>query len=144
MYQASHLKLRGLQCYQGALQHVRDWKEKEALLKEVVSKSRLSKQTLEDANLPCNMITGCGTGSFQIEGELGLHGECQAGSYIFLDADYGRNKDKGDGLFQDFEHSLFVHTTVMSRAADGSRLVLDAGLKVGGGERERLLAAVVM
>ena len=130
VHHASHLKLRGLQCYQGALQHVRDWKEKTALLQEVVDKSRQSKALVESLGIECPMITGCGTGSFQIEGKLGLHGECQAGSYIFMDADYGRNKDEADAYFRDFEHSLFIHTTIMSRAADGSRLVLDAGLKV--------------
>lgn len=130
IHEASHLTLRGLHCYQGALQHVRSWAERTALLEQVVAKSAASRTALENAGLPCDLITGCGTGTFQIEGSLGVHGECQAGSYLFMDADYGRNLSREGAADADFEHSLFVHVKVISRVADGSRLVLDAGLKV--------------
>ena len=43
-----------------------------------------------------------------------VYNELQAGSYIFMDADYARNK-RGDGAaFDTFEHALFVYATVMS------------------------------
>ena len=38
----------------------------------------------------------------------GLYTELQCGSYIFMDADYGRNRDRDGEPFTTFEPSLFV------------------------------------
>ena len=46
--------------------------------------------------------------------------------YIFTDADYGKNRDRG--WFKTFEPSLFVWATVMSRPAE-DRAIADAGLR---------------
>ena len=56
----------------------------------------------------------------------GAWDEIQPGSYIFMDADYGRNEWAAP--LPRFEHSLFVLTTVMSRPSHGAAIV-DAGLK---------------
>jgi 3-hydroxy-D-aspartate aldolase len=53
------------------------------------------------------------------------------GSYIFMDADYARDLGEDGGPYRDFDHSLFVYATVMSRPAK-DRAVLDAGLKALG------------
>jgi 3-hydroxy-D-aspartate aldolase len=45
-----------------------------------------------------------------------------------MDADYGRNLDRGGALTKAFEPSLFVWATVMSRPAE-DRAIVDAGLK---------------
>jgi hypothetical protein len=42
------------------------------------------------------------TGSFEFEPEL------QCGSYIFMDADYGRNRDRGRGPLTTFKPSIFA------------------------------------
>jgi D-serine deaminase-like pyridoxal phosphate-dependent protein len=52
----------------------------------------------------------------------------QCGSYIFMDADYGRNRDRDGEPTTAFEPSLFVWATVMSRPAE-DRAIVDAGLK---------------
>ena len=44
--------------------------------------------------------------------------ELQCGSYIFMDADYGRNLDRDGAPSQAFEPSLCVGATVMSRPTD--------------------------
>ena len=51
----------------------------------------------------------------------------QCGSYIFTDADYGRNRDRDGAPTNAFEPSLFVWATVMSRPAEDHAIV-DAGL----------------
>ena len=53
--------------------------------------------------------------------------ELQAGSYVFMDADY-RAVLNPDGNAAAFEHSLFVAATVMS-APTAERRVTEAGLK---------------
>jgi 3-hydroxy-D-aspartate aldolase len=52
----------------------------------------------------------------------------QCGSYIFIDADYGRNLDRDGAPTKVFEPSLFVWATVMSRPTEDGAIV-DAGLK---------------
>ena len=52
----------------------------------------------------------------------------QCGSYIFMDADYGRNRDRDGAPTKSFEPSLFVWATVMSRRTE-DRAIVDAGLK---------------
>jgi 3-hydroxy-D-aspartate aldolase len=67
-----------------------------------------------------------GTGGFEFEAASGLYTELQCGSYIFIDADYARNRDREPT--KAFEPSLFVWATVMSRPT-GDRAIVDAGLK---------------
>ena len=57
---------------------------------------------------------GAGTGTFELEAASGVYNELQAGSYCFMDADYGRNKRADGGAFDTFENALFVYATVMS------------------------------
>src|SRR5205807_1076309 len=54
-------------------------------------------------------------------------GELQVGSYVFMDADYGKNLDRAGAPISEFENALFLLTTVMSTPAD--RAIVDAGLK---------------
>lgn len=71
-------------------------------------------------------ITGAGTGTFLHERDSGVYNELQAGSYVFMDRDYGDNQcGEGDVAF---EHALFIKTTVMSRPT-AERAVVDSGLK---------------
>ena len=65
-------------------------------------------------------------GTFTLERDSGIYTELQPGSYVFMDADYGRN-ERADGEIR-FEQSLFVWTTVMSTPAP-DRAIVDAGLK---------------
>src|SRR6202171_2004092 len=76
----------------------------------------------------CFDITGAGTGTFEFETASGVYTELQGGSYIFRDADCGRNLDRDGAPTKAFEPSLFVWATVMSRPA-ADRAIVDAGLK---------------
>ena len=58
----------------------------------------------------------------------GVYTEMQAGSYVFMDADYARNLDAAGAPISTFRHSLFVLATVMS-APQKHIAVLDAGHK---------------
>jgi 3-hydroxy-D-aspartate aldolase len=64
----------------------------------------------------------------RLESASGVYTELQCGSYIFMDADYGRNLDRDGGAVTTFEPSLFVWATLMSRSAE-DRSIVDAGLK---------------
>jgi len=60
------------------------------------------------------------------EAASGVYTELQCGSYIFMDADYGRNRDRDGTPTRAFEPSLVVWATVMSRPAE-DRAIVDAG-----------------
>jgi 3-hydroxy-D-aspartate aldolase len=64
----------------------------------------------------------------EFEAASGLYTELQCGSYIFMDADFGKNRDHDGKPNKAFEPSLYVWATVMSRPA-GDRAIVDAGLK---------------
>jgi hypothetical protein len=78
--------------------------------------------------IECPVINGASTGTFEFEAGSGVYTELQCRSYIFMDADYGRNLDRDGAPTKAFEPSLFVWATVMSRPAE-DRAIVDAGRK---------------
>lgn len=122
-----NLRFAGLQAYQGAAQHVRKVADRREAIARAVADVQLTQQLLREAGVACDYVTGAGTGSYMFEAASSVYQELQAGSYIFMDADYARNEWTESGIPQ-FEHSLFVWTTVMSATTAG-RAIVDAGLK---------------
>ena len=123
-----HLRFAGLQAYHGSAQHIRDFGERKAAIDRTISQTAETVDGLKHAGLGCEIVGGAGTGSFQFEGASGVFNELQAGSYVFMDADYARNRAANGDAFADFEHALFVYVTVMSTPAP-ERAVVDAGHK---------------
>ena len=122
-----NLRFAGLQAYHGSAQHLRKVEERRAAIEQAVGRVRDTVAALEKAGLKCEKVTGAGTGTYLFEATSGVYHELQAGSYIFMDVDYGKNDWTESGIPR-FEHSLFVWTTVMSRP-NAERAVVDAGLK---------------
>jgi 3-hydroxy-D-aspartate aldolase len=122
------LRFGGLQAYHGAAQHIREFAKRKQAIDAGVEKTRRTVELLASHGLACELVTGAGTGSYAFEATSGLYNEIQAGSYIFMDADYARNLAPDGSLWSEFEHSLFVLATVMSRPTK-ERAVLDAGHK---------------
>ena len=127
--QARGLKFSGIQAYQGSAQHKHTLAERQALIDVAIDQTRKTVEMLEAEGLACEIVGGAGSGSYELETASGVYNELQCGSYIFMDADYGRVLD-GDGKPKsDFENALFILTTVMSKTKPGIA-VCDAGLKV--------------
>ena len=122
------LRFAGLQAYHGSAQHIRDYTERGQAIESAASMARATVELLAKEGIECETVAGAGTGTWQFEAASGIYNELQSGSYIFMDVDYAKNLDETGGPFADFEHSLFVYATVMSRPAR-ERAVLDAGLK---------------
>ena len=122
------LRFTGLQAYHGSAQHIRDYAERGQAIESAASMARATVELLAREGIECETVAGAGTGTWQFEAASGVYDELQAGSYVFMDVDYAKNLDESGGPFADFEHSLFVYATVMSRPVR-ERAVLDAGLK---------------
>lgn len=116
------LEFMGLQAYQGSAQHLRTPDERRTAIHSASESARSTRDLIVADGIACPIVTGAGTGTFQIEAGSGIYNELQPGSYAFMDADYGRNQTEDP-----FENSLFILTSVMSRSAD--RAVVDCGLK---------------
>ena len=125
---ASNLRFAGLQAYQGRSQHIRAYSDRRAAAEAAIALPNDTLAELAECGLKCDIIGGAGTGTYQFEAASGVYNELQAGSYIFMDVDYGKNENVDGAPFTDFENSLFVYATVMSRVTE-DRAVLDAGLK---------------
>ena len=119
------LRFAGLQAYHGRAQHLRSAAEREAAIRHAVALVRAAQASVTSAGIACPLVTGAGTGSFVFEAASAVYGELQAGSYLFMDADYAANAPAPHA--PRFEHALFVKSQVMSRGA--SHAVIDAGHK---------------
>jgi D-serine deaminase-like pyridoxal phosphate-dependent protein len=122
------LRFEGLQAYHGSAQHLRGAEERRAAIAGTAALTRETLASLAEAGLECRTVGGAGTGTYEDEAASGVWNELQAGSYIFMDADYARNRAADGGPVRSFEHALFVLATVMSHPV-ARRAVLDAGLK---------------
>jgi D-serine deaminase-like pyridoxal phosphate-dependent protein len=104
------------------------WDEPHQAIAQAVDTAGRTRDLLARHGIEWPTVTGVGTGSFELEAASGVYAELQCGSYIFMDADYGRNRDRDGGPFTTFEPSLRVWATVMSRPAE-DRAIVDAGFK---------------
>ena len=122
------LRLSGVQAYHGSAQHMRSIDERREAIERAGLLTRNVVERIRQVGLPCEIVSGAGTGTFDLEGRSGIWNELQAGSYIFMDADYARNRNADGTPFQTFEHALFILAGVMSKPVP-DRAIVDAGHK---------------
>jgi D-serine deaminase-like pyridoxal phosphate-dependent protein len=125
---APNLKFRGLQAYHGRAQHLPTYQERAQAIAYAIDAVNETLAALADQKLSCEIIGGAGTGTFTFEAASGVYNELQVGSYVFMDTDYARIGGKNGGRYTEFEHSLFVLSSVISAPA-ADRAIVDAGLK---------------
>ena len=119
------LNFAGLQAYHGKAQHMRSAAERRDAVVNAIKVVGHTRQLIEDVGIKVTLVTGAGTGTAPLEAASKLYGELQAGSYLFMDADYAANEP---AIGQPrFKHALFVKTQVISVHA--GHVVCDAGHK---------------
>ena len=116
------LRLRGLQGYEGHIQHLYDQRERTEACRAAMRKLCDTARLVREAGLAIDIVSTAGTGTFAICAEFPEVTELQPGSYVVMDADYGRV----GGV--EFAHSLTILASIISRSAP-DRAVCDAGLK---------------
>lgn len=127
VHASGSLTLRGLQCYAGHVMHIEDFvarREKSLVAMKLLGETR---DALKAAGLPCDIVSGGGTGSFDIDPEARVLTELQGGSYIFMDKQYN-DVHGGNGASMPFETSLFVQMSVVSNNTR-NLATTDAGFK---------------
>jgi D-serine deaminase-like pyridoxal phosphate-dependent protein len=116
-----HLKLIGVQGYEGHLQHDRSFENRRNLCLAAMEKLGKVAFELENSGFEMRIVTTGGTGTYPFCAEHPRVTEVQPGSFIFMDTDYLETPGVP------FQSALTVLTTVISLTE--SRAILDAGLK---------------
>ncbi|KAL6855547.1 hypothetical protein ACO1O0_006696 [Amphichorda felina] len=117
-----HLRLIGVQGYEGHLQHLHDFDDRKAQCLASMKILTDTASALKGAGFDIQVVTTGGTGTAEFCASVPGVTELQPGSFIFMDTDY-RN---AVGTF--YGNSLTLLSTVVSR--QGARQVtIDTGLK---------------
>lgn len=124
---APSLRFAGVQYYCGVQQHIESYADRRAAIAERTDYLKSIIDVLTGAGHAPEVVTGGGTGTHHIDGELGVLTELQAGSYVFMDKQYNDCDLDGQGR-KPFETSLFVDAHVIS-ANSASMATIDAGFK---------------
>lgn len=124
---SQHLTFAGLQGYAGQLQHVPAFEDRRTQSLAALKLLGESRDRIVASGVPCPIVSGGGTGTFNIDAEARVFTELQAGSYIFMDKQYGEVRIANAAPLP-FESSLFVQSTVISTTIPGLATT-DAGLK---------------
>ncbi|MFA6715857.1 MAG: DSD1 family PLP-dependent enzyme [Victivallaceae bacterium] len=123
------LKLEGIQCYAGLVQHINNFEERREKSLELMRKAAEVFRKMRNTGLPMKIFTGTGTGTFNIDTDIPELTDLQVGSYCLMDAEYcnigGRN---GTENFTVFKPSLSLLTSVIS-VNRKNFVTVDAGLK---------------
>ena len=119
------LHFAGLQAYHGKAQHLRSAAQRREAIAIAVEDVLYTRKLIEAKGIKVDLVTGAGTGTLVREAASGVYGELQAGSFMFMDADYAVNER--DPAQPQFEHALFVKSQVISTSA--TQAVCDAGHK---------------
>jgi D-serine deaminase-like pyridoxal phosphate-dependent protein len=115
------LQFAGLMGYEGHLVMVRDPVARERGVKAAMAAMQETFDLLESNGLPVPIVSGGGTGTYNITGACSPMTEIQAGSYVFMDSTYAQ-------IRPEFESALTVLATIISRPVR-DRLVTDTGRK---------------
>ncbi|HJN49151.1 MAG: DSD1 family PLP-dependent enzyme [Pseudomonadales bacterium] len=123
-----HLRFSGLQCYAGHCMHIHGFEERRSRYRQILAKGLATRDLLVANDFAVPAFSGGGTGTYDIEPEIGGITDLQAGSYLFMDVEYRDIGGRDSERFLDFEPSLFVLVTAISQPQ--KRLItVDAGYK---------------
>jgi D-serine deaminase-like pyridoxal phosphate-dependent protein len=121
------LRYAGVQGYYGHLQHVANFGERQAAAETQMARLRALLEHLAANNAAAAIVSGGGTGTFDIDPAGGIFTEVQAGSYPFMDREYVEI-DMTPNRAPPFAVSLFVQASVVSANRPGFAVV-NAGYK---------------
>lgn len=128
------LKFRGLQCYEGNLQlSIPAFQSRKEKAVPELQKITDTINALKHHGLVPEIVTGGGTGTYNITAGYPGITDIQPGSYIMMDRRYSEIESSGS----DFEQAMTVLSTVVSAPTD-TRAVIDLGWKAIGIEYEAL------
>ena len=123
------LRLRGVQCYAGHVQHISSFEERRQASWDWMKRAAEVFRQFRQGGLPGDIFTGAGTGTYEIDCQIPELTDLQVGSYTMMDAEYLNIGSSLNPLrFEEFPPALTLLTTVIS-ANHPDWVTVDAGLK---------------
>jgi D-serine deaminase-like pyridoxal phosphate-dependent protein len=123
------LRLRGVQCYAGHVQHISSFEERLSTSLAWMGEAADVVRHLRGKGLPCEIFTGSGTGTFDIDIRVPDLTDLQAGSYTMMDAEYlSIGSWENPSRFEKFSPALTLLTSVVNTSHE-DHVTVDAGLK---------------
>lgn len=122
------LQFRGFQFYAGHVMHIEGFTERRDASLGLWSRVSERIELVRAHGIDFDIVTGCGTGTFNIDIEVDAITDLQVGSFIFMDEEYRRIGGQSDDRFVDFDVSLTIATTTISQPMNGA-MTVDAGFK---------------
>jgi D-serine deaminase-like pyridoxal phosphate-dependent protein len=123
------LNLRGMLCYDGGSQHVKEFDKRKAQTLERLAAAAETFILMQKSGLNTEIFSGGGTGTYNIDHETPGLTDVQVGSYVFMDAQYmAIGGETNAERYTDFEPSLTILGTVVNDQYKG-RVTTDAGAK---------------
>ena len=121
-------EFRGIQHYAGHLMHIEDYAKRRD--KSLASWSRLDEffTALAERGISPEIVTGGGTGTYDVDVAVDRLTDIQVGSYIFMDEEYRALASAGASRFEDFELALTVACSTISQP-QSKTITVDGGYK---------------
>ncbi|HBF62821.1 MAG TPA: threonine aldolase, partial [Gammaproteobacteria bacterium] len=121
-------EFRGIQHYAGHLMHIEDYAKRRD--KSLASWSRLDEFfiALAERGISPEIVTGGGTGTYDVDVAVDRLTDIQVGSYIFMDEEYRALASAGASRFEDFELALTVACSTISQP-QSKTITVDGGYK---------------
>lgn len=122
------LNFAGVQHYAGHVMHIKEFatrRDKSLALWQKISESL---EFLSQRGIRCDVVTGAGTGTYNIDVAVPAITDLQVGSYILMDEEYRQIASADADRFEDFEVSLSVACATISQPRAGT-ITVDGGYK---------------
>lgn len=120
------IQFLGLQGYEGHIVDLRDLAERTEKVLAAMQPLVETRRLIEQAGIPVKIVSGGGTGSYTITGNIPGVDEVQAGSYVGMDGWYS-------DIRSEFQPALSILVTVISRPSPDIAII-DVGRKGYGAE----------
>jgi 3-hydroxy-D-aspartate aldolase len=121
------LKLAGIQSYSGRVQHITRAVDRARIYGKQLKHLEKVLSALAQTGYTPGIVSGGGTGTFDIDRRAGLFTECQCGSYAFMDIEYEDVQLFASGP-NPFKTALYVQCMVVSNNHPGWPTI-DGGFK---------------
>lgn len=122
------LRVRGVQAYRGAAAHVAGFAERRDFSRAALAPALATFDLLQRSGFAVEFLSGASTGTYNIDCDLPIPVELQSGSYVFMDNEYHAIGGRDSAVYDDFQRSLTVLSTVVS-TTHADRVTVDAGIK---------------
>ncbi len=122
------MQFGGIQHYAGHVMHIAGHAERRSASLELWESVENTVQKLAQEGAVAQVVTGGGTGTYDIDIEVASLTDLQVGSFVVMDEEYRLIGSRTQDRFEDFDVSLTLACTTISQPTERA-MTVDAGYK---------------